>query len=98
MPVKVTRRFAYIVEGKEYPDQKTANDAAKEANWREKQAIVAEIIKQAHNPIEAAAAIMAKYYVFNKKDGSKPHNKRKKREYMVSNEIDDEVEIDEASH
>jgi hypothetical protein len=70
MPVKVTRKYTYVVEGKEYTDQKEANDAAKKANQSEKRVALAQMIEEATSPLTAAAAIMDRFHVFNKTEGA----------------------------
>jgi hypothetical protein len=69
MPVKVTRKFTYVVEGKEYADQKEANEAAKEANKNEKRVVLTKMIKEATDPTMAALAIMSVFHIFNKTEG-----------------------------
>ena len=92
MPVKIIRKFTFVVNGKEYSDQKEAAAAAKEANHKEKQSIIARMIQQADNPLDAAEAIMAKFHVWHKKGKYLGGPKRKKAQLeWVDAETEDQL-------
>ena len=61
------RKFTFVVNGKEYLISKRCCRHEGKRTNKEKQSIIARMIQQADNPLDAAGAIMAKFHVWHKK-------------------------------